>query len=141
MLLFYVSLLILFALVQVVLRWRVARLERRYIAVTAQADDLLKTSAVRGGNNRSDPFVAVRQQYELAQLAMKRERVESRYASWQLLSDRFAKFRAALSGYKGKLVPYLVGVLDIVAILVLLDQLGIGVEQVKALLGLVTNTS
>jgi hypothetical protein len=141
MLLVYVSLLMLLALVQVVLRWRVARLERRYIHVSALADDLLKKTAVRGGNNRADPFVAVRQQYELAQLAMKRERVENRYASWQSLSDRFAKLRAALSGYKGKLLPYLVGVVDVVALVVMLDQFGFGVEQVKALLNLVGNKS
>lgn len=137
MLVLYVAVLVALALVQVALRWRVARLERRFVRVAAAADALLKQANVRGGNNRADPFVALRQQHQLTQLALKRDRVESRYASWQALSERFARFRARLFGYKGKVLPYLVGALDVVAAVAALDHFGVGLEQVKALLRLV----
>jgi len=135
MLVVYVAVLVLLALVQVALRWRVARLERRFIKVAAQADALLKQSHVRTGTNRADPFVALRQQHQLTQLALKRDRVESRYAAWQSFSEAFARFRRRLSGFKGKVLPYAFGALDVAAVFVALDQLGVGVEQVKALLG------
>jgi hypothetical protein len=136
MLVLYVAVLIALAFVQLALRWRVGRLERRFIRVAAAADALLKQSGVRGGNNRADPFVALRQQHQLTQLALKRDRVESRYAGWQALSERFARFRARLFGYKGKLLPYLVGALDVALVFTALDHFGVGLEQVKALLGL-----
>ena len=136
MLVLYVVVLVLLALVQFALRWRVGRLERRFIKVAAQADALLKQSAVRGGNNRADPFVALRHNYQLTQLALKRDRVEGRYAAWQAFSEGFARFRGRLSGFKGKALPYLIGALDVAAVVAALDHYGVGVEQVKALLGL-----
>src|SRR4051794_30384471 len=135
MLLLYVLVLSLLALLQVLVRWRVARLERRYARVAADADALLKASAVRPGNGRSDPLLCARQQYELACLAVKRERVEHRYTSWQSFSERFAAFRGRLAGYRGKVVPYVFGALDVAFVLVILDQAGLGVEQVRAWLG------
>jgi hypothetical protein len=137
MLVLYVALFVLLALVQVALRWRVGRLERRFIKVAAQADALLKQSHVRTGNNRADPFVALRQQHQLTQLALKRDRVESRYAAWQSFTEAFARLRAGLFGYKGKVLPYAVGALDVALVFVALDKLNISVEQVKALLSFV----
>ena len=136
MLVLYVALLLVFALVQVVLRWRVGRLERRFIRVAADADQLLKQSTLRGGTNRVDPFVSIRQQHQLTQMALKRDRVETRYATWQSLSETFARFRARLFGYQGKVLPYLLGGFDVAVVLVALDQYGISVEQIKTLIGL-----
>ena len=53
----------LFAFVHLLVRWRVARLEKRYAHLAADADKLLKQSCVRAGNsNRPDPFLAAKQQ-------------------------------------------------------------------------------
>jgi hypothetical protein len=136
MLVLYVSLLVALALVQVVLRWRVRRLERRFVRVAAEADTLLKHTGQRGGTNRTDPFLAARQQYELARLGMKRDRVERRYTAWQSFCENFSRFRGRLTGYRGKVLPYLVGAFDVAFVIVALDQFGVGPEQVKALLGL-----
>ena len=65
MIVLYVSLLIALALAHLLVRRRVARLERQYSRVAAEADALLKQTGYRGGNhNRPDPFVAARQQFE-----------------------------------------------------------------------------
>jgi len=133
MLLLYVILLIELYLVQRLLRWRVARLEKRYGRVATEADALVKASQTRGGTiGRPDPLVGARQQYQLARLAMKRERVEARYASWLSFSERFAAFRGRLAGFKGKLVPYVVGAADVAGVVVALQKFGVDVGQVLA---------
>lgn len=137
MLLLYLVLLLELALVQFVLRRRVARLEGRYARVAAEADALVKQSQTRGGNtNRPDPLAGARLQYQLAQLAMKRDRIEARYASWQAFSERFAAFRSRLARFKGRLVPYLFGVLDVTGALVALQQIGLDAGRLTALIGL-----
>ena len=137
MVVLYVSLLVVLALLQVAVRWRVKRLERRYVRVAAEADALLKLSGQRAGHNsKADPFTAARQQFELARLALKRDRVEGRYAAWQSFSEKFAGLRGRLLRYKGKVAPYLGGALDVAGALLALDQVGVGLAQLKALLGL-----
>lgn len=133
----YVSLLVVLALVQLVLRLRVNRLEKRYVRIATEAHALLNKSGTRRGNsNQTDPLTAARLQYELAQLGIKRDRAESRYLAGQAFREKFSRARARLAGYKGRLLPYAVGVLDVAVTLAVLNRYGVGVEQVKALLGL-----
>lgn len=136
MVVLYVSLVIVLALVQVVLRWRVGRLEKRFVRVAVESDALVKQTTLRPGNNKPDPLALARQQFTLAQLAIKRDRVEARYVAAQSFSERFARFRKALSGYQGKVLPYLVGAVDVVTVVTVLDRFGIGVSQVLALLSI-----
>lgn len=136
MVVLYLALLLVLALVQVALRWRVARLEKRYVEVASEADALLKQVGMRPGNgNRFDPLTSARQQFDLAVVATRRARVEDRYTAWQSFAERFAQFRRRLAGFQGRALPYLGGVLDVAFIVVLLDSFGIGLAQVKALLG------
>jgi hypothetical protein len=133
----YVCLLVVLALAQLVLRARVNRLEKRYVRVATEAHALLnKSGARRGNSNQTDPLTAARVQYELARLGLKRDRAEARYLAGQALAEKFSRARARLAGYKGRLLPYSVGVLDVVAAVLVLNRYGVGVEQVKALLGL-----
>ena len=102
MVVLYLALLLVLALVQVVLRWRVARLEKRYARVAAEADGLLKQVSLRPGNSsRPDPLVTARQQFDLAVMAVRRDRVEERYSSWQSFAERFAAFRGPARGLPG----------------------------------------
>jgi hypothetical protein len=134
---FYVSLLVALALVQLLLRLRVNRLEKRYVRVATEAHALLNKNGTRRGNsNQTDPLTAARVQYELAQLGLKRDRAEARYLAGQALAEKFGRYRAGLAGYKGKLLPYAVGVLDVAGAMLVLNRYGVGVEQVKALLGM-----
>jgi hypothetical protein len=131
----YLSLLLVLALTQLLVRWRVARLEKRYARVAAEADALLKASSYRGGNcHRPDPLAAARQQYDLAEIARKRDRVEGRYTAWQGRSERLAYFRGRLRGYRGKLVPYVVGLLDLSGVVVLLNNLGVDLTPLTEML-------
>jgi hypothetical protein len=136
MLVVYLYLLISLALLHWLVRLRVRRLERRYSTVAAQADTLLKQGSVRAGNGRSDPYQVAKQQFELARLAMKRDRLEDRYSSWQSFSERFGRLRGRLSGYRGRVLPYLVGVLDVAGIVVALNHVGIGVSELRTMLGI-----
>ena len=136
MVVLYLALLLVLALVQLVLRWRVARLEKRFVRVASEADALLKQVSTRPGNsNRVDPLVSARQQFDLAVVATKRAEVEDRYSSWQSFTERFAHFRRRLAGFQGKAVPYVGGVLDVAFVVVLLDWLGVGVAELRTLLG------
>ena len=135
MVVLYLALLLVLGLVQVLLRWRVSRLEKRYVRVASEADTLLKQVVLRPGN-RPDPLVSARQQFDLAVVATKRAEVEDRYSAWQAFTERFAHFRRRLAGFQGKALPYVGGVLDVVFVVVLLDWLGVGLTEVKTLIGM-----
>lgn len=136
MLALYVLLWLLLALLHLLLRWRVTQLERRFVRVAGEADTLVQRSSCRAGNsNRVDPLKVARQQYDLARVALKRDRVEERYATWQSLNEKFARCRSRFTNYRGKLMPYLVGVVDVVTMLAVLDRFGISLTQLKTLLG------
>jgi hypothetical protein len=135
MILAYLLVLVVLALLHCLVRRRVARLERRFTAVAAEADALVKQTAFRGGNcSRADPYQVAKQQLALAHLAIKRDRVEERYTAWQGFSERFGYFRRRLSGYRGKVLPYLFGGLDVAAGLVVMDHFGV-VADLRAMLG------
>ena len=55
--------------------------------------------------------------------------------SSRAFAERFAQFRRRLAGFQGRVLPYLGGVLDIAFVVVVLDSFGIGLAQVRALLG------
>jgi hypothetical protein len=137
MLAVYLYLLISLALLHWLVRVRVRRLERRYTTIAAEADTLLKKGSYRAGNgSRPDPYQAAKQQFELARLAMKRDRIEERYASWQSFSERFGQLRRRLSGYRGKVLPYLVGAIDVTGVMVALHQVGLSVTELRSMLGI-----
>jgi len=136
-LLLYIALIVVLATVQLLFRWRASALERRYVRIAGEADKLVKQSNVRGGNtNKPDPYAAARQQYELALVVLQRDRTEKRYTYWQGLAERLANWRKGLTAYKGKLLPYAVGMLDLTALIVALHAFGLGVNELRALIGL-----
>jgi hypothetical protein len=136
MMILYFVLLAALAVVQLLLRWRAAGLERRYLRLATEADALVKAANTRGGNtNKPDPCQSARQQYQLAMLAMRRDRVEKKHAWWEAAAARLGQWRRGLLGYKGRLVPYLMGTLDLAGVAVLLSWLGMVPAPVKALFG------
>lgn len=137
MLLLYVSLLVVLVCVQTLLRWRAGSLERRFVRVAAAADELSRQVAQRPGNaNKPDVLVTAKQQYELACLAVKRDRVEQRYTAWQSLTEKVARLRTGLTGYQGKLLPYLLGVCDVAGVMVMLDRFGVRLADLPGMFGL-----
>lgn len=137
MIVLYLLLLALLAALQLLLRWRASALERCYIQVSAEADALLKQSSTRGGNtNKPDPYQAARQQYELALVTVRRDGVERAYGWWQGAAERVGYWLSGLASYKGKVLPYLFGIVDVSAVVLTLAWLGVGLPQLQALVGL-----
>lgn len=135
MILIYLALMVVLGVIQWLTRLRAGRLERRYCKAATDAETYLKQTHVRGGNNnRPDPFVAARQQFELARLAMCRDRLETRYGLWQRRSEHLAGVTRWLSNYRGKVLPYLLGVVDVALVLVAVTYLGISADDVRELL-------
>ncbi len=136
MIVLYLFALIALAVLHALVRFRVSRLEKRFARTAAEADSLLKASQSRGGNNRPDPYQSVKQQYELALLALKRDHSEARYGRWQAFSERFGASRRRLGGYRGRLLPYLCGLVDVAGVVLLAQRFDVGLTDVRSVLGL-----
>jgi hypothetical protein len=128
MIFLYTLLLLLLGSVYFLSKRRTASLEKKYARVAKEADALVRQPSYREGNSGrlSDPYAAAKRQYQLGQLAQKRDRLEARYASWQDFTDRFGKFLGRLRNWKGRKLPYTFGVLDVAGALALVDYLGAG---------------
>jgi hypothetical protein len=125
MILVYALLLLLLVVARFVIVRRVAALEKRYVKVARTTDELLKAQPARAGNGgKPDPYAAARQAYLLGQAVERREAVEGRYIAWQKFADRFSGLVAAVRGWKGRKLPYVVGALDVLLVLATLDYLG-----------------
>jgi hypothetical protein len=123
----YGLLLVLLAGIHFLLSRRVVSLEKKYSRVAREADELLRKSSYRDGNsNRPDPYVTARRQLELALLAQKRDRLESRYVAAQKMRERVGQLRTRMKAWKGRTLPYTFGVVDVTCALALVDYLGAG---------------
>src|SRR5262245_62807331 len=109
MILVYALLILLLVVARYVIARRVASLERKYVKVARTTDELFKAQPPRPGNgSRPDPYAAARQAYLLGQAVERRERVEARYCAAQRLAERFGAFVAAVRGWRGRKLPYVV---------------------------------
>ncbi len=127
MILVYTALLLLVGVAHFVMKRRVAALEKKYSRVIKEADDLLRQSSHRDGNsNRQDPYQSAKRQYQLALLAQKRDRMESRFSKCHSRAERLGKLRQRLRAWKGRKLPYTFGALDVATTLGLIDYFGAG---------------
>jgi hypothetical protein len=121
----YTGLLIVLALAGLLVRRRVAGLERKYSHIAKSVQRLALEPAYKGGTNRLDPCAIAQRHYQLGQLAHKRDRIENKYHAWQGFADRYHGFVKRVQGWKGKKLPYTFGVLDVSAVLYGIDYLGV----------------
>jgi hypothetical protein len=127
MIFLYTAAIVLLGAAHFVVRRRAVALEKKFIRVSRQADELLRQSTYRDGNaNRGDPYLAAKRQYRLAMVADQRDRVEGRYTAWTVRSEKLNKLKARLRNWKGRKLPYTFGVLDVAGTLALIDYLGAG---------------
>lgn len=127
MILLYTLLLVFLGALKLVLDRRVASLERKYSRTAREADNLVREPLYKGGNsNRPDPAQIAKRQYLLGRLVQKRERLEGKYTAWQDRADRLAKLVARIRGWKGKTLPYTLGIVDVSMVLYLIDYFGVG---------------
>lgn len=121
------------------LKWaltrRANRTERKYVAAAHQAEAVARKMQVKPGNAAADPFAAAKAQYELGRLVQIRDALELKYLTWQRRSDGAGRLLGKLRGAKGRLVPYLLGVVDVGLVLTALHHLGfphgLSVESVR----------
>jgi hypothetical protein len=142
MIFLYTLVLLLLGSAYFLCKRRVASLEKKYTRVAKEADALVRQPNYREGNSGrlSDPCAAAKRQFQLGQLAAKRDRVEAHYAAWQDFTDRFGKFLGRARNWKGRKLPYTFGVLDFAGALALIDYLGAGqYVNARALLQAVTS--
>lgn len=109
-----------------VLAGRAARTEKKYTAAALEAEQAARQALTKPGNaSQPDVFATAKRQYELGRLVEHRDQLEVRYHGWQGRVDRVGKLATRLRGVKGRLVPYLFGVLDVVIVMVALHYLGL----------------
>jgi hypothetical protein len=126
MILMYLALFVLLLLARIAVGVRVKYLERKYARLATAARQLVNRPVYRQGNNsKSDPFELARQQYELGRVTAQRDRVETRYATWQTRADRLGKFWSRARSFKGRFVPYLSGAIDVALTVLALGLLGL----------------
>jgi hypothetical protein len=126
MMILYLCLLLILVLARVYVVRRVARLEKKYARAAQAARELLQQPVYKGGNNnRTDACAHAKQQYLLGEVTARRDQAESRYLTWQARSDKLARLISRIRSWKGRMVPYLAGIVDVALVLVLLSVLGV----------------
>ena len=109
-----------------VLAGRAARTEKKYTAAALEAEQAARQAQVKPGNAaQADVFAAAKRQYELGRLVELRDQLEARYHGQEARAERVGKLVARLRGVKGRLVPYLFGVVDVALVMVALHYLGL----------------
>jgi hypothetical protein len=128
MILLYTFLLMFLGTIAFLLRRRAANLEKKFTRTAAEVDQLsFNHLPFRQGNNNSklDTAESAKRQYMLGQLTQKRDSLETKSHLWQHRADRFAKVVAALRDWKGRKLPYTMGVLDVSAAMYAIDYFGL----------------
>lgn len=106
---------------------RVAVLERKYIQTVDAADSMLRQVAPKGGKDtKFDVCQAAKAQVALGLMIQKQDRLEAKYEKWQAIAKKFNDFVARVHEWKGRKLPYTMGVLDVSALLYAIDYLGFG---------------
>jgi hypothetical protein len=140
MILVYTCLLLLLGVAKFLVGRRVAWLQARYERLAREVSRRASEPLYREGNSRRpDSYLSAKNQYLLGQLILRKDRLEDRYCRWLGRSERLAKWYTAARHWKGRKLPYTFGVLDVSAVLWLIDYLGVGqVVSLRNLVQLVT---
>jgi hypothetical protein len=120
MILLYALAALLLGLSAFVTGRRARALEHKFIRAANQADALAKEMSYRGGNNSAaDPLRTARRQFELGRMVQARDRLETKYDTWEARAEKYRKLRDRLRNCRGRFVPYVFGVIDVVAVVAL----------------------
>lgn len=106
---------------------RAAALEKKYLRTVDDADHLLREPVPRAGNaSKLDLALAAKHQVALGLLVQKQDRLEARYENWQKFAKRYGDFVARIRNWKGKKLPYTMGVVDVSLVLTGVDYFWAG---------------
>src|SRR5262245_36883848 len=104
---------------------RAARVERKYAKAAKEAEAVAKLVQAKPAGGAVDPYAVAKSQYELGRLVEKRDALEAKTLAWQARAEKAAAVLAKLRGWNGRLVPYLMGVVDVGLVLAALNLLGL----------------
>jgi hypothetical protein len=121
---------------------RASRVERKYAKAAKEAEAVARLVQAKPAGGATDPYAVAKSQYELGRLVEKRDALEAKTLAWQARAEKAAALLAKLKGVNGRLVPYLMGVVDVGLALTALNFLGLphgltveGVEEWAKSLG------
>jgi len=146
MILLYTLLLFVLVAAKFLINRRVAQLEKKYIRTADEADHLLAEGLPRDGvrfepltvagvavqkktavkEARPDPAQSAKRQFQLGLLVQKRDRLEEQHLTWERRSDRINALVERVRAWKGRKLPYTLGVLDVSTVMYLIDRFGLG---------------
>jgi hypothetical protein len=137
MILLYTSVLLLLGLLHYLVARRAKSLEKKFSTVSLAAAKL--AGQPRPGNGgRGDACTFAKHQFELAKLAFQRDKLESKYCSWQHCGDKLGSAVKAVRQWKGRKLPYTFGVVDVSMLLYAFDRLGLGYIDLSHLVEMAT---
>jgi hypothetical protein len=126
MLLFHVVLLLLNGVKYLFTR-REKALERKYARLAKEVAALLRELPVKEGNStRIDPYQSAKRQYLLGVLVERKDRLEEKHHRWALRVERLSKTVQYLRSWKGRVVPYALGAIDLLTTMCTLDYFSQG---------------
>jgi hypothetical protein len=126
MLLIYTSILAALVALRTLVKARAARLEKRFVRAAYDADESLKLATARSGNGKVDVAAQAKHQYLLGAKVQKRDALEVRWQRWANWADALTRRVRGLAGWKGRLLPYALGGLDVWLLMNLAERLGHG---------------
>ncbi len=111
------------------LKWalgrRAAGTERKYVAAAHAAEAAAKKLQVKPGNGSADALAVARNQYELGRLVQERDALEAKYVARQHRHEAVGRKLIKFRNWNGRLVPYVLGVVDLGLVLAALHALGL----------------
>ena len=133
MILVYALIVLLLGAAAALTSWRARSIERRYAGAARQADVLAKELNFRGGNcARPDALLTAKRQYELGRLVQVRDRLEEKHDKWEARAGHYRNLKHRLRNCKGRFLPYVLGVVDVVGAFLVLSVFGIvNAEQLR----------
>ncbi len=147
MILLYTSLLLFLVAAKFLIDRRVGRLERKYSQTAKATDGLLVEPAAKAEPltiagipvqvakrtqlrealpTKADLAESAKRQLQLGLLVQKRDRLEAKHDAWTARSERLGRWVARVRSWKGRKLPYTMGVLDVSSAMVVVDRFGLG---------------
>jgi hypothetical protein len=145
MIVLYTLLMFVLMAARFVVGRRVARLEKKFIQTSDQADHLLADSLPREGvkmeplviagvtvqkktavkDVKPDAAQVAKRQLQLGLLVQKRDRLEDKHLAWERRYDGLNAVIQRVRSWKGRKLPYTLGVLDVSTAMYLVDRYGL----------------
>lgn len=131
MIVLYSALVAILAAIHFLLARRAGGFERAYARAAKEAEKLRFANALvkEGNSSRTlDTYETAKRTYQLGRKVEERDAIEALWQRWQFRADWFAQLVGNARDWKGRKLPYTMGLADMSFVLWLVDR--VGMEQV-----------